>query len=451
MYIAADWGSSMTHRRIVLLITLLAVFFLSGTAQAASSPDASIFNPAPDISRYLNTRQAENLRQWKFGTGFFIDYGNSPIKVVDSLTGATQKIVGTDLMGHVVGSVGITDWFQIGTDIPILLYESYSSPNAGAVSAAPVQKFSGKLGDIKLEGQFQLLDINRYNIGVAIAPFAQFNTGKKDIFISNQAMSGGGRLIVEGKIKNRAWISGNFGYQYLPRNQYFAGNTDAYISSLLLFGLGANVNLGKGFSILGEGALETVASNAFKSTRQTPATVLGGVRYTLENGPMQGLQITAAGGSGITKGVGAPSGEGILSIAYRRPNVVKMPELNQSNVDAKADEKILITQKIHFEFNKSIIRPISYPILDDVVQLLKLNPQIKRIQVEGHTDSVGGDAYNQRLSESRAKSVVAYLVAKGVSQDRLTAIGYGRSRPIADNATAEGRAKNRRTEFTVLE
>ncbi len=440
----------MTHRRwlFVLVVTVL----LGGPkAWAESRPDTSIFNPDPSVSRYLNTRQAENLRQWKFASGLFFDYGNAPLKVVDLTTGATQKIVSSQYTAHATGAVGFTDWFQLGLDVPILLYERFSSPNAGALTPGPSQTFAGKFGDIKAEAQFQILDINRYDVGIAVAPFAQFPTGKKDIYFSNEQMSAGGRLIVEGKVKNRAWFSGNFGYQYLKRNQYFVGSPDGVIGGLLLFGVGSHVKLGKGFSVLGELAAETVASNAFSAIRQTPMSLLGGARYTMENGPMQGLQFTVAGGSGITKGVGAPRGEVVASIAYRRPNVVRLPELSPSNVDARADEKILITQKIHFEFNRSIIRSISYPILDDVVQLLKLNPQIHRVQVEGHTDAVGGDAYNQRLSESRAKAVVAYLASKGVPSDRLSAAGYGRSRPIADNSTAEGRAKNRRTEFTVLE
>lgn len=441
----------MTQRRQHAILIVFAAILISSIGHTESRPDASIFNPAPDVSRYLNTRQSENLRQWKFGAGFFFDYGNAPIKVVDLTTGSTQKIISSLLMGHAVGSVGITNWFQLGMDLPVILYERFSNPNAGAVTGAPYQTFAGKLGDLKFEAQFQLLDINRYNIGVAIAPFIQLPTGKKDVYVSNEQTSGGGRAIVEGKIKNRAWFSGNFGYQYLSRNQYFVGNTDAFVGSLLLFGVGANVNLGKGFAVIGEGAGETVASNAFKSIRQTPMTLLAGVRYTLDRGALQGFQITAAGGSGVTKGVGAPKGEAVLSIAYRRPNVVRLSELTPSLVDARADEKILITQKIHFEFGKSIIRPISYPILDDVVQLLKLNPQIKKVQIEGHTDAIGSDAGNQRLSESRAKAVRAYLVSKGVPGDRLVAVGYGRSRPIADNASAEGRAKNRRTEFTVIE
>jgi len=70
--------------------------------------------------------------------------------------------------------------------------------------------------------------------------------------------------------------------------------------------------------------------------------------------------------------------------------------------------------------------------------------------VAGHTDSVGSDAYNDKLSMRRASSVSKYLISKGISGDRLIARGYGETRPIADNNTALGRAKNRRTEFTVI-
>lgn len=441
----------MLFRRQLTLLSALAAIAIAAVAEATTQPTATIFNPSPDVSRYLNTRQSDNLRQWKFGAGLFFDYGSAPIKVVDLTTGSTQKVVSSLIMGHATASVGLLDWVQLGVDIPLVIYERFSNPIAGAVTGAPLQTFAGKLGDLKVEAQFQILDINRYNIGVAVAPFAQFATGKKDIYISNERNTGGARVIVEGKIKNRAWIAGNVGYKYLPGNNYFAGNADAYIGSVLLMGVGANVNLGKGFSVIAEGMGETVLKNAFSSVRQTPISLLAGGRYTIQNGVLQGFQVTAAGGSGITKGVGAPKGEAILSVAYRRPNVVALPELTPSLVDARADEKILITQKIHFEFAKSIIRPISYPILDDVVQLLNLNPQIKKVQIEGHTDAIGGDAGNQRLSENRARAVRSYLISKGVNPDRLIAVGYGRSRPIADNSTAEGRAKNRRTEFTVVE
>jgi outer membrane protein OmpA-like peptidoglycan-associated protein len=86
--------------------------------------------------------------------------------------------------------------------------------------------------------------------------------------------------------------------------------------------------------------------------------------------------------------------------------------------------------------------------LDRLVQLLKENPTVK-IQVEGHTDAIGKAADNEKLSQNRAKSVVNYLTAQGIAAGRLTAKGFGATKPIGDNATDEGRAQNRRTEVRI--
>ena len=86
--------------------------------------------------------------------------------------------------------------------------------------------------------------------------------------------------------------------------------------------------------------------------------------------------------------------------------------------------------------------------LNDVVAILNENPSFK-IQIDGHTDSQGNDAYNQDLSDRRAASVKAYLVGKGISESRLNSKGYGETTPVADNNTAKGRAENRRVEMTL--
>lgn len=112
-------------------------------------------------------------------------------------------------------------------------------------------------------------------------------------------------------------------------------------------------------------------------------------------------------------------------------------------------EKIVITETIHFETGKAVILPISYSILNAVAEVLKQNPTIK-VRVEGHTDSVGSDEFNLRLSQARADAVMKYLISQGISPDRLEARGYGETMPIADNSTPEGRAKNRRVEFTII-
>ncbi len=104
----------------------------------------------------------------------------------------------------------------------------------------------------------------------------------------------------------------------------------------------------------------------------------------------------------------------------------------------------------NFEVGSAALSIDAMNKLDAAIIILQENPSTSLI-VEGHTDSEGGEAVNQRLSEQRAEAVVAYLVAGGVDPGRLTAIGYGESRPIATNDTAEGRAENRRIQFVVVE
>lgn len=111
--------------------------------------------------------------------------------------------------------------------------------------------------------------------------------------------------------------------------------------------------------------------------------------------------------------------------------------------------KIVIDEKVQFENDKAVILPASHALLDEVVGVIKENPQIKKVLVEGHASSDGDDKHNLQLSDDRAKAVMAYLVAKGIEQGRLEAKGFGETQPIADNATEAGKEKNRRVEFTI--
>jgi len=115
------------------------------------------------------------------------------------------------------------------------------------------------------------------------------------------------------------------------------------------------------------------------------------------------------------------------------------------------DGAIRITERVNFDTGRATIRPDSYGLLDDVADVMKSNPQARKIEVSGHTDDRGGEANNRRLSQSRAEAVVAYLVGKGVEESRLEAKGYGQDTPIDTNRTVSGRANNRRVEFKILE
>jgi outer membrane protein OmpA-like peptidoglycan-associated protein len=110
----------------------------------------------------------------------------------------------------------------------------------------------------------------------------------------------------------------------------------------------------------------------------------------------------------------------------------------------------IILRGVHFAFNKYNIRPADAGVLDEAAATLKENPNVK-VDVNGYTDSIGGARYNLRLSERRARAVVDYLEKDGVSADRLTPHGYGKTGFVATNSTAEGRAQNRRVELVPIQ
>ena len=112
--------------------------------------------------------------------------------------------------------------------------------------------------------------------------------------------------------------------------------------------------------------------------------------------------------------------------------------------------KTVVLNNIFFEYDKYELLPSSKAELNRLVKLLNNNAEMN-IRIQGHTDSQGSKEYNKRLSENRAKAVYDYLVKEGISEERLSYKGFGESKPIADNDTEEGRAKNRRTEFEVTQ
>lgn len=115
-------------------------------------------------------------------------------------------------------------------------------------------------------------------------------------------------------------------------------------------------------------------------------------------------------------------------------------------------EEIKILEKVYFEKDSANIKERSHDLLDQVSLLLRQNPDIKKVEIQGHTDDSGSASYNQELSQKRADAVMNYLVENGnVEQGRLVANGYGESEPLADNTSEENRGKNRRVEFKILE
>ena len=134
------------------------------------------------------------------------------------------------------------------------------------------------------------------------------------------------------------------------------------------------------------------------------------------------------------------------SLKDKSPDSTYQKNIPLQPIDVNAS---VVLHNIFFDYNKYDLKKESLPELDKLVQFMIDNPTVK-IQVEGHTDTIGTASENSKLSENRAKSVVNYLLTKHITSQRLLAKGFGATKPIADNKTEEGRAQNRRTEIKII-
>lgn len=283
------------------------------------------------------------------------------------------------------------------------------------------------------------------------------------------------------------------------------------IGSQLTFGAAIQVLLGQNrFMITMEAFGRTAADAAtgFGGSQETPVELLGGFKYLNQ----KGVTIGMAGTGGVTSGYGNPDWRLIGMLAYTMPGKVEetpvdtdgdgivdeddecpteaedfdrfqdedgCPDLDNDadgvpdRIDNCPDEpgpvenqgcpeeqhvvieesRLEILDKIYFNVDSANLQRRSYPVLDNVAEVLNEHPEISLIRVEGHTDSTGSAGYNLRLSQRRVESVVRYLVEKGeVSEDRLVAEGFGETRPLVPNARTRAElAQNRRVEFHIAE
>lgn len=154
-----------------------------------------------------------------------------------------------------------------------------------------------------------------------------------------------------------------------------------------------------------------------------------------------------------TPATAAPGCDGALVPVAAPPAAVMPPAAVTPPAPPAAQvpvaNKVTYAADAFFDFDKSVLKPAGRAKLDDLVSKVK-GVNLEVIIAVGHTDSVGSDAYNQKLSVRRAEAVKAYLVSKGIERNRVYTEGKGEKQPVADNKTAEGRAKNRRVEIEVV-
>ena len=220
--------------------------------------------------------------------------------------------------------------------------------------------------------------------------------------------------------------------------------------------------LGYGLGALLTALLATVCTNMHSPSVETD--LMASTQGALEKASIPGVMVDAKGLQVILKGevpdeatkakagLAAMNVWGVADVVNNltiKPGAVLMTKQERAAaVDCQAEFKQLLTTPIRFATASSVVAAVSHPLLDQLVAAAEKCPAAQ-IEIGGHTDPRGGHDMNVKLSQARADSVRAYLVQKGVAATRLSAMGYGPDKPIANNATAAGMEQNRRTEFVV--
>lgn len=197
----------------------------------------------------------------------------------------------------------------------------------------------------------------------------------------------------------------------------------------------------KGKPVTGTVALSGSAPSSFAVTGEGTTQVPGG---------FYGLTVSADGYEAVNRDIDLAAGQKShldFDLVATKPEA---PVKGQKQLVLIVKDRIVIKQQVQFATNKSAILKPSFGLLDQVAEAIKSN-NLKKVNIDGHTDNVGDKAVNQKLSDDRAASVKAYLVKKGIPADHLVARGFGDTKPLLPNLTPKGRDANRRVEFTIVE
>lgn len=439
----------------------LAIGFLTASfAHAEKRFDAITFDPAVEGGEYFTVHGSKTFDAWQGHFGLYFDYANRPLQFVGqgSLVGQRQSIIDHIVTANPMGAIGLTDWMAVGMNMPIVIYNWYYSDNP-TTDPTGDEDFGTDMGDVELLLKFRLLDIEKYKVGVAFIPHITLPTGNPEKYTGNGVVTGGGTLAVDFKPLERLELALNVGAIFregFTRTYTFslgggATATDTIaVDDMVTFGAAANFKVTKQFQVIGE-AFGSTSITDFLEKRSTPFEGGGGGRYYFGD---SGFAMSAGGTIGFLDGIGKPRFRTFVGLNWYSPTPEPCPVCKtvvKQNRTIIKENRIILWGKIFFDTDKATIKPVSFPVLDDVADVIRVNSDIKLVEVQGHTDWRGSDDYNLKLSQRRAESAVKYLIDKGVDPSKLRAVGYGETQPIAANNTAEGMSQNRRTEFIIAE
>lgn len=504
----------MTHTTISAMGAIALVLTLASTASAQIPPrprepiDVERFKPHVTYDGFV-TAEGSDVRPeadpWE--VGLYLNYGLNQLVVVNELNNISDKFVSGRLGVDVVGSVTIIGPLSVGLGIPFYLAQSGDDADLDGDGVAESPSFAG-FGDIRIVPKVRILD-DRELFGLAVSGELRVPTHAGDYSGGARMIQFIPRIIADHRFGASGFrLGANVGvairegttfenvnalseFIYAAAASYRIGGWDGLVS------LGAEVNGGTGLTSspnLEELPLEGILFGAVHPTNEWTVSFgpgiglvpgygiptfrfFAGVRYTPTNNDRDGDGIPddedacpdePEDRDGYQDADGCPEDDdeadddqdGIPNSLDQCPDEKETingiedddgcPDGGDPKVIRK-EQQLLVLENIEFATASARIHPRSFGILDQVVLMLKANPDIERLRIEGHTDSRGARELNMKLSQDRADSVRQYLIMKGIHADRLEAQGFGPDRPLVDEVDDAAMQKNRRVEFIIVE
>jgi outer membrane protein OmpA-like peptidoglycan-associated protein len=493
----------MTRRLLAGVAAALAVLPALAEDPTRRGFDADPARLALSLDGGFVTETAAAAPRGTFGAAAVLDLAAGLLSL--ELGGERDRLLERRLSLHLLAGWSLGR-VELAAHLPVALYQDadFSLLERRGVSGALVDPVAETaLGDLRLGAKLPLLDAARWPLGLAAILDLRLPTGDGDSFASD------GLAVVPSAVATRAFgrvrLDAQVGYAIREAGQY----AQLVVHDGFTWAAGASVDLPRAgplqrWRAIGE--LTGAVPRGYDLDGQryrAPLAARGGLRWFTS----RGLSVEAGGGAGLgSAGYGREAWRVFLGVRWARAPVGDpgddfdrdgvanakdqcpreagpaaldgCPDRDGDEIPDAEDEcptrpgpaqnegcpvaegeplveieteRLSLRDAIHFDTGKDTIKRESYRVLDEVAALLEAHPEMRRVRVEGHTDNVGGAAYNKDLSERRAASVVRYLVEKGgIARERLEARGYGFERPVASNATAKGRSRNRRVEFAIL-
>jgi outer membrane protein OmpA-like peptidoglycan-associated protein len=456
-------------RAASLALATVAVALLDATTSEAQSRTGfavNRFEPAERGSQQFVVDSLD-LRAGSAAAGATFDYAYKPLVVYDATGAERFALVRHQAVVHLGGAIVLAGRLRLALDAPVALYQDGESAVIDGVALSP--STAPSFGDLRLAADVRVVGDHDEPFSLALGVRGWLPTGSRAQFTSDGSARVAPQVLAAGAMDVLVWAA-RVALVYRSRDDAYAGRA---LGSELVAAAGVGLRTRDARLVVGPeiSAASTFGGGAkFLGSRETPAEWLFGAHYDV----LPNLRAGAGVGGGLGHGYGTPVVRGLASLEWitsppKRTRAAGEPEeprtpwegfqggggetvpTKERPLAVVTENEIRIEEQLRFATDSAELLAGSDAVLGAVKRILDEHPEIVRLRIEGHTDSTGDAAYNDDLSARRAAAVEAWLVDHGIAKERLESAGLGSKEPIDTNDTEEGRAKNRRVVFRILE